>query len=225
MSPREAAPFTLEQRAQVLRALAQGDSVYRATRQAGVKHSRFYALRRLDPQFEAAVIAAVEHGTRAGRTVAPILTAPPRIDEDRVRRLVLRALEQGATLRAAAVAAGTTPATVLRIRRDHPGFDREVVATARREGHKGPPPRRVSPAGPCSVPWCPAAKTRARGMCARHYYRWYRTGRTGPAEQTYGRRPVCQTPGCGQPHRARGYCVNCYDRNVRRQRRTDTGDR
>lgn len=217
MSPRTAAPFTPQQRAQVLDALALGESVYKATQQAGVKHYRFYALRRSDPRFAAAVIAAVKRGTRTGRTVAPILAASARIDEDRVRRLVLRALERGETLRAAAAAAGTTPTTVLRIRRDHPDFDRAVVATARREGHKGPPPRRVSSTGVCAVPWCPAVKVKARGLCVRHYYQWYRTGRTGPAEQTYGRRPVCQTPGCGKPHRARGYCVSCYDRNIRRR--------
>ncbi|WP_326770958.1 hypothetical protein OG978_45815 (plasmid) [Streptomyces sp. NBC_01591] len=191
-----------------------------------MKHARFYALRRTDPQFEAAVIAAAKRGTRTGRTVAPILAASSRIDEDRVRRLVLRALEQGETLRGAAAAPGTTPTTVLRIRRDHPDFDRQVVATARREGHRGPPPHRVSPKSACAVPGCPAAKTKARRLCARHYYQWYRTSRTGPAEQTYGRRPVCQTPGCGQPHRARGYCVNCvncYDRAIRCARRRPGG--
>lgn len=189
MSPRKAAPFTSQQRAQVLRALARGESVYKATQQAGVKHSRFYTLRRADPHFEAAVIAAVKRGARTGRAAAPILEAAPRIDEDLVCRLVLQALGQGASLRAAAAAAGTTPTTVLRIRRARP--DQAVVDTPRGEGHRGPPPRRVSLKRACAVPGCPAAKTKGRGLCARHYYQWYLTG---PADQTYERRPVCQTP-------------------------------
>lgn len=53
---------------------------------------------------------------------------------------------------------------------------------------------------------------KARGLCAMHHHRWRRTGVAGPAESTYGRK-TCTTPRCDNPHRAKGYCIGCYDRH------------
>lgn len=156
MTPRRV--LTDEDRAAILRGIADGEGIIPLMRRLGVPPLLFYKLRRADPEFEAQVMDAAKasgRGEGAPRPIRPIRSTTPRFDAAKVRRIVLKALRLGATLGEAATAAGVTYMTVSQMRRDDPRFDREVVAAAalgRRswtpQRRKGADPELLSPPGP-----------------------------------------------------------------------------
>ena len=60
----------------------------------------------------------------------------------------------------------------------------------------------------CSVDGCDRP-CYARGMCLKHYKRWWRHGDTGDHLKKRGR---CSVPGCSNPHVAKGFCRKHYSR-------------
>lgn len=110
-------------------------------------------------------------------------------------------------------ACGYSLSSFYTLRRYDHTFDEAVRAASNEAvGRPSPEPDITSQPTVCYLCHKPL---KARGLCAMHYFRWRRTGVTGPAESTYGRK-TCTTPGCGKPHRAKGYCIGCYDRAFRR---------
>ena len=75
----------------------------------------------------------------------------------------------------------------------------------------------------CSVSGC-WHNPHARGMCARHYRRWWRhrdpTAVQTPGPKTKPKVP-CGVPGCDRDHHARGMCMTHYSRWWRAGKRGD----
>lgn len=64
----------------------------------------------------------------------------------------------------------------------------------------------------CSVDGC-ALKTRAKGLCTKHYYRMKRHGTTDGSALAHQRRdPVCSVDGCTRAHEAKGLCSMHWQR-------------
>lgn len=202
-------PWTVEDKQSVIRAIEADGQILKAVRASGRSLGAFYALRHQDPAFDAAVVRACD---RAGKrsTVARV-GVHHRNDPETVRQRILEALRKGMSLNEAIKASGVSTACVYALRHDDPAFDHEVVAAAALRKTPTRLPRLISRPDACYICQGPL---HARGLCAMHYHRWRRTGMTGSADSTYGRK-TCQTPGCGKPHRAKGYCIGCYDRHHR----------
>lgn len=66
----------------------------------------------------------------------------------------------------------------------------------------------------CSVSDC-GKPTVGRGLCRRHYVRWWRTGVVGPAESIARKRAMCAVPDCDRSAEARGLCKTHYGRLLR----------
>ncbi|MEV8544388.1 hypothetical protein [Streptomyces sp. NPDC051572] len=209
---RTAPPRIHEQRVKqaVLRVLHAGGTLALAYRQVGVTDRTVRRLRMDDPRFNSAVVKVLD---------------ARKVDEERVKQAVLEALRAGHSRAKAYRQAGTCRRTVNQLRAQDPQFDRAVTEalhealdkTLRREHAGTPAHERPGIPGRCTVAGCPDTKIKAKGLCARHYYQQYRTGRTTPGPQTYGR-TKCTVPGCGRPHRAKGYCTRCYERHFRQRR-------
>ncbi|WP_369185835.1 hypothetical protein [Streptomyces sp. Y1] len=128
---------------------------------------------------------------------------------------MLAGLRRGLTLTRAATEAGCTPAHVWRLRVDDPAFDFAAIQAVTQAAAPG---LWSSPLLPvhrfCVAPECPETRLKAKGLCVRHYYQQHRTGHIAGPDRQYGR-TTCTEPGCGRPHRARGYCTRCYERHIR----------
>lgn len=61
----------------------------------------------------------------------------------------------------------------------------------------------------CSVDDCSLA-SKGRGMCSKHYQRWWKYG--DPAETMRPRGRVCSIDGCSGRHQAQGFCATHYGR-------------
>ncbi|MCC2280958.1 hypothetical protein LKL35_37230 [Streptomyces sp. ET3-23] len=160
---------------------------------------------------------------------------------EHVKRAILEALRSGNSLDKAYRQTGVNRGRVCRLRAQDPQFDKAVAQALSAKKAKplereqpstadsGTSPLRPAattshqPPGRCEVDDCPNTKIKAKGLCPRHYYQQYRTGRTTPGPQTYGR-TACTVPGCGRPHRAKGYCTRCYERHVRKRRHARNGN-
>jgi hypothetical protein len=55
----------------------------------------------------------------------------------------------------------------------------------------------------CSVADC-GGTLRARGLCSKHYFRWWKHGDTTVNLKPGGR--ICAVEGCNRPYHANGYC-------------------
>ncbi|WP_406117623.1 hypothetical protein [Streptomyces sp. NBC_00989] len=279
--------LTKEEKTAILKDVGTGLSLNGSLGRLDVYGHLFYDERRLNPGFEAALMAAAHRG--GNQDIQPIRTAAARIEEKRVKRAVLDALQAGGTLALAYRQVGVTDRTVRRLRMDDAQFDavvgkildsrkidtervKQAVLEALRAGHprakayrqagtcrrtvhrlraedpqfdravteslhevldrilrgEHTVPRMPTTTGPrllegCTVAGCPDTNIKAKGLCIRHYYQQYRTGQTTPGPQTYGR-TTCTMPGCGRPHRAKGYCTRCYERHVRQRLRARNGN-
>jgi hypothetical protein len=173
--------------------LAQG-TLATAYKQVGVTDRTVRRLRMDDPQFDTAVTRAVE--ARSQRRPVRHCTTPGCGNRHMARGLCIACYEVDRRKRKKSSLTDGVP----RVDEDQPS-----------EATSHPAP------GGCTVADCPDTRIKAKSLCVRHYYQQYRTGRTTPGPQTYGR-TTCTVPGCGRPHRAKGYCTRCYERHVRQRR-------
>lgn len=194
----------------VIQALRNGASMAEAAEQVGTHEHALWRTRWDEPEFDRAAKRAIrKYGRGPG-------FAPREID----RQALLAALRDGATLPEAARAAGVSAGTLYNRRLEDPDLERQIRQSYQAYlpgiGTRTVPP--VPPPWRCEVPGCEATEHHGRGLCIRHYYQKYRTGRSRPAEWKYGREG-CTVPDCPEPHRAKGLCIKHYDAQRKAARR------